>query len=112
GYPAIRRYRRVGPATRTADPRRPVLNLLPAPRHHSSDRRNHVMTTATVSPASEQARPQTLDLIELPDAVRDDLGRLLAAEPDPTADIDRAMARHHQIFARLPLDLLQRILDF
>lgn len=70
------------------------------------------MTTATVSPASEQARPQTLDLIELPDAVRDDLGRLLAAEPDPTADIDRAMARYHQIFARLPLDLLQRILDF
>lgn len=58
------------------------------------------------------AAPQTLALIDVPDAVRDTLGRELAAEPDPTVDTDRTMARYHQIFAGLPLEQLQRILDF
>ncbi|MET9913533.1 TauD/TfdA family dioxygenase [Streptomyces sp. NPDC006476] len=68
------------------------------------------MTATTVE--SSTSAPQTLDLIELPDGVRDSIGRALAAEPDPTRDIDRAMARYHQIFATLPTELLQRILDF
>ncbi|MFL4903379.1 TauD/TfdA family dioxygenase [Streptomyces sp. MMS24-I2-30] len=68
------------------------------------------MTTTTFQTAV--SAPQTLGLIELPDAVRDSIGRELAAEPDPTRDIDRAMARYHQIFAGLPLELLQQILDF
>ena len=67
------------------------------------------MSASTVETA---AAPQTLALIDLPDAVRDTLGQELAAEPDPTLDIDRTMARYHQIFAGLPLDRLQRILDF
>ncbi|MEV4740503.1 TauD/TfdA family dioxygenase [Streptomyces sp. NPDC049555] len=54
----------------------------------------------------------TLIEIALPDDVRDGLGAALAAEGEPTADIDRAMTRYLQIFAQLPTDLLQRILDF
>ncbi|MBX7550397.1 TauD/TfdA family dioxygenase [Streptomyces sp. NPDC004232] len=68
------------------------------------------MTATTVETGTRA--PQTLGLIELPDAVRDAIGRDLAAEPDPTLDTDRAMARYHQIFATLPLELLQQILDF
>ncbi|WP_446047174.1 TauD/TfdA family dioxygenase [Streptomyces olivaceus] len=68
-----------------------------------------MMTTTTVETA---AAPQTLALIDVPDSARDTLGRELAAEPDATLDIDRSMARYHQIFAGLPLEQLQRILDF
>ncbi|MFF7209854.1 TauD/TfdA family dioxygenase [Streptomyces sp. NPDC008238] len=50
--------------------------------------------------------------LELPDAVRDDIGERLAALPDPARDIDRAMTRYHRIFAALPTALLQRVLDF
>lgn len=48
----------------------------------------------------------------LPDAVRDELGRELAALSDPSEDLDVSMTRCHQIFARLPLGLLQQVLDF
>ncbi|MFI6210267.1 TauD/TfdA family dioxygenase [Streptomyces sp. NPDC051041] len=65
-----------------------------------------------ISTETTTRTPQTLGLIDLPDSVRDSIGRALAAEPDPTLDIDRAMARYHQIFATLPLGLLQQILDF
>ncbi|WP_055490389.1 TauD/TfdA family dioxygenase [Streptomyces sp. TP-A0356] len=68
------------------------------------------MTATTVETAARTV--QTLGTTELPDSVRDSIGAQLAAEPDPTLNIDRAMARYHQIFAGLPLDLLQQILDF
>ncbi|MCF2127756.1 TauD/TfdA family dioxygenase [Strepomyces sp. STD 3.1] len=68
------------------------------------------MTTTAVETSTRA--PQTLGLIEVPDATRDAIGRALAAEPDPTGDIDRAMARYHQILAGLPLGQLQQILDF
>ncbi|MFJ6480994.1 MULTISPECIES: TauD/TfdA family dioxygenase [unclassified Streptomyces] len=51
------------------------------------------------------------DLV-LPDAVREVIGRELAALPDPSGDIDRATARCHQVFAALPLELLRSLLDF
>ncbi len=54
----------------------------------------------------------TLIEIRLPDGVRDRLGAELATLPDPTLDIDWSTARYHQIFAGLPTESLQQILDF
>ncbi|ONK11836.1 TauD/TfdA family dioxygenase [Streptomyces sp. MP131-18] len=68
------------------------------------------MSTPTLQTSTHA--PQTLGRIELPDAVRDSIGQALAVAPDPDLDIDRSMARYHQIFATLPLELLQQILDF
>ncbi|MEU3877455.1 oxygenase, partial [Streptomyces sp. NPDC029704] len=62
--------------------------------------------------APAAAAEATLIEIALPDDVRDGLGAALAAEGEPTADIDRAMTRYLQVFAQLPTDTLQRILDF
>ncbi|MFI9275528.1 TauD/TfdA family dioxygenase [Kitasatospora sp. NPDC052896] len=62
--------------------------------------------------ASAVAAEPTLAEIELPDAVRDDLAEELATLPDPTRDIDWSMSRYHQVFARLPVRTLQRMLDF
>uniref|UniRef100_A0AAU1M0U6 TauD/TfdA family dioxygenase n=1 Tax=Streptomyces sp. NBC_00148 TaxID=2903626 RepID=A0AAU1M0U6_9ACTN len=50
--------------------------------------------------------------LELPDDVRDSIGRALAGLPDPGRDFDGATARCHQIFATLPLGLLRAVLDF
>ncbi|MEU6392972.1 TauD/TfdA family dioxygenase [Streptomyces sp. NPDC046939] len=50
--------------------------------------------------------------IALPDAVRDALSEQLAALPDPNIDIDRSTARLLQIFATLPTDIFQQVLDF
>ncbi|MFH8929838.1 TauD/TfdA family dioxygenase [Streptomyces pristinaespiralis] len=55
--------------------------------------------------------PTRLDLV-VPDAVRDTLHGGLAELPDPTGDIDRATARCHQVFAALPTELLQAVMDF
>ncbi|MER7110121.1 TauD/TfdA family dioxygenase [Streptomyces sp. NPDC000229] len=54
----------------------------------------------------------TLMEIELPDDVRAALGAELVTLPEPTRDIDWSTARIHQIFAQLPTETLQRILDF
>ncbi|MFJ6750709.1 MULTISPECIES: TauD/TfdA family dioxygenase [unclassified Streptomyces] len=54
----------------------------------------------------------TLAEIDLPDDVRDRLGAELAAVPDPSRNIDWAMARYLQIFAQLPTKTLQQLLDF
>ncbi|MEU7137070.1 TauD/TfdA family dioxygenase [Streptomyces sp. NPDC046261] len=64
------------------------------------------------APASAVAADPTLIGIDLPDDVRDRLGADLAATPDPTRDIDWSMARYLQIFAQLPTETLQRVLDF
>ncbi|MEY9894503.1 L-asparagine oxygenase [Catenulispora sp. MAP12-49] len=66
----------------------------------------------TVMTASRIANPATLADIVIPDAARDSMGRQLSAMPEPTAQIDWAMARFHQIFATLPVEVLQQILDF
>ncbi|WP_322750113.1 MULTISPECIES: TauD/TfdA family dioxygenase [unclassified Frankia] len=58
------------------------------------------------------APSRTLCEVVLPDAIRDIMARELAALPDPTRNIDRAMARCYQIFAGLPVALLQQLLDF
>ncbi|MFF9329354.1 TauD/TfdA family dioxygenase [Streptomyces sp. NPDC014776] len=50
--------------------------------------------------------------IALPDAVRDAVGVQLSLLPDPCLDVDRALARYHQVFAALPTELLQQVLDF
>ncbi|MFE6285173.1 TauD/TfdA family dioxygenase [Streptomyces sp. NPDC057877] len=50
--------------------------------------------------------------LTLPDAVRDTIGAALRGLPDPSDDIDRALARYHQVFAALPTELLQDVLDF
>ncbi|OON81127.1 TauD/TfdA family dioxygenase [Streptomyces tsukubensis] len=50
--------------------------------------------------------------IALPDEVRDSLGEQLGRLADPNVDIDRSMARLHQIFATIPTELLQQLLDF
>ncbi|TDE57790.1 oxygenase [Nonomuraea mesophila] len=62
---------------------------------------------------TEHQRPRN-GLIELalPDDVRDDVLEGLLSLPDPTSDLDDAMTRTHQIFARLPLPLLRAVLDF
>lgn len=56
-------------------------------------------------------KPTFIDLV-IPKGVTESLGQQLADLGDPTRDMDRATARCHQIFATLPIDLLQTILDF
>ncbi|MCY0954275.1 TauD/TfdA family dioxygenase [Streptomyces sp. H27-S2] len=58
------------------------------------------------------AEAATFADLALPDAMRAAIGRELESLPDPSADIDRASARCHQVFAMLPLDLLRSVLDF
>ena len=60
----------------------------------------------------EQTLPRTLDQIALTDQVRDWIGAALRPLPDPSVDIDRSLARLHAAFARLPIELLQTLLDF
>ncbi|MGW2257778.1 TauD/TfdA family dioxygenase [Streptomyces sp. NPDC001780] len=71
------------------------------------------MTTATE--LNRQAGPVTVPTfseIALPDDVRDALGEQLGKLSDPNTDIDRSMTRLLQIFAQLPVGILQQILDF
>ncbi|MEW2402857.1 TauD/TfdA family dioxygenase [Streptomyces sp. NPDC046862] len=63
-------------------------------------------------PATAPATVRTFSEIALPDAVRDALGEQLLGLPDPNTDIDRSTARLLQIFATLPTDVLQQVLDF
>ncbi|MFD7717229.1 hypothetical protein ACFV6K_15495, partial [Streptomyces sp. NPDC059814] len=69
------------------------------------------MTTQTLRSVDRDTAP-TFARLALPDAVRDAIGAALSVLPDPAADIDRSMTRYHRIFAGLPLEQLQRILDF
>lgn len=69
-----------------------------------------IQDTSTQPAAATTGR--TSDEIVLTDDVRDDLGRDMPAFPDPTLDIDRSLARLHAVFARLPVEQLQAILDF
>ncbi|MER6074799.1 TauD/TfdA family dioxygenase [Streptomyces sp. NPDC001817] len=62
--------------------------------------------------APAPAAPDTLTEIEVPGHVRDTLAAHLVKEPEPSRDIDWAMTRYLQIFARMPTELLQRVLDF
>jgi L-asparagine oxygenase len=55
---------------------------------------------------------RTFDQIILTDEVRDAFGAMLRPMPDPSADIDRSLARLHAAFGRLPIELLQTLLDF
>lgn len=55
---------------------------------------------------------RTFAQLALADWARDQIGEELRRLPDPTDDIDWTMARLHQIFAALPVDLLRDILDF
>ena len=68
-------------------------------------------TTDHGVPAAPVLAP-TFGEIALPDTVRDALGEQLAQLPDPNSDIDRSTTRLLQIFADLPTELLQQILDF
>ncbi|MGW5053457.1 TauD/TfdA family dioxygenase [Actinokineospora sp. NPDC004072] len=56
--------------------------------------------------------PATFAEITLPDPARDAIGAELLPLADPVLDIDRALARLHAVFARLPLGALQAVLDF
>ncbi|GGS42915.1 TauD/TfdA family dioxygenase [Actinokineospora fastidiosa] len=56
--------------------------------------------------------PATFAEITLPDSARDAIGAELLPLADPVLDIDRALARLHAVFARLPLGALQAVLDF
>ncbi|MGW3425416.1 TauD/TfdA family dioxygenase [Streptomyces phaeochromogenes] len=70
------------------------------------------VTTDHGVPATAPATVRTFSEIALPDAVRDTLGEQLRRLPDPNTDIDRSTARLLQIFATLPTELLQQVLDF
>jgi len=54
----------------------------------------------------------TFDEIILDDDVRDAIGEALKSFPNPVIDIDRSLTRLHAIFAQLPIEQLQRILNF
>jgi L-asparagine oxygenase len=62
--------------------------------------------------ATPQTLIKTFDRISLADETRDGLGARLLALPNPSADIDRALAELHVAFAALPVGQLQTILDF
>src|SRR5215469_11522301 len=64
------------------------------------------MTTTSMNPV------QTFTETALPDDVRDRIGAALRPLPDPSLDVDRALARLHVAFAGLPIEQLQQILDF
>lgn len=68
--------------------------------------------TASARRSFAPARRETLQDIRLSDATRDLLGDQLRRLPDPTGGIDRAMARYLQVFATLPVEQLQQVLDF
>jgi L-asparagine oxygenase len=57
-------------------------------------------------------RVRTFGEIVLADDVRDGIGAALLSFPNPVPDIDRSLARLHAIFAGLPVEQLQEILDF
>ncbi|MGO4752387.1 hypothetical protein AB4212_27890, partial [Streptomyces sp. 2MCAF27] len=69
------------------------------------------MNAAEHTDAGLRSTPTFTDLF-IPEGVQESLGQQLADLGDPTLDMDRATARCHQIFATLPIDLLQTILDF
>jgi L-asparagine oxygenase len=73
--------------------------------------RNGTVRNGTVRP-TRTAAVKTFDEIVLPGGVRDLIGDALQAFPNPVDDIDRSLASLHVIFARLPVDQLQQILDF
>jgi L-asparagine oxygenase len=54
----------------------------------------------------------TFEEIVLADEARDALAGELLPLPDPVTDIDRSLAVLHAVFARLPVEQLQQILDF
>ncbi|MET9855163.1 TauD/TfdA family dioxygenase [Streptomyces sp. NPDC006450] len=76
------------------------------------------MTTSIERPleadlfTADRAPVETFTRITLPDAVRDALGERLLQVTDPLADIDFSMARWLQIFAGLPTEVFQQLLDF
>ena len=55
---------------------------------------------------------KTFDEIVLADDVRDAIGSMLRSFPNPVIDIDRSLARLRVVFAQLPIEQLQDILDF
>jgi L-asparagine oxygenase len=58
------------------------------------------------------AAPPTYAEIVLDDEVRDAVGAALLQLPDPVEDIDRSLARLRVVFAGLPIEQLQAVLDF
>jgi L-asparagine oxygenase len=70
------------------------------------------MTTDQATAVTTAPAPTTFAEIALSDDVRDTLGAALLPLPDPTVGVDRALARLHQLFAGLPVDQLQTLLDF
>ena len=64
------------------------------------------MTTAQMNPV------KTFSEIVLADGVRDRLGAGLRPLPDPSLDIDRALAHLYVAFGGLPVEQLQEVLDF
>jgi L-asparagine oxygenase len=62
--------------------------------------------------SNEAATVRTFDEITLADEVRDAIGSALRSFPNPVLDIDRSLARLRVIFAQLPVEQLQEILDF
>lgn len=55
---------------------------------------------------------QTFDQVTLTDQTRDAIAGRLLSLADPSADIDRSLAELHTVFALLPTDQLQSLLDF
>jgi L-asparagine oxygenase len=70
-----------------------------------------IMNAAENIAAGLRSKPTFIDVV-IPDEVRESLREQLGGLGDPTQDIDWATARCHQIFATLPTDLLQTVLDF
>ncbi len=70
------------------------------------------MAEDTATSLLPSATDPTFGEIVLSDDVRDALGQALASFPNPVNDIDRSLARLHVIFAQLPIDVLQELLDF
>lgn len=59
-----------------------------------------------------EVKDETFAEIVLADKVRDAIGGALLPLANPVGDIDRALASLHVVFAQLPVEQLQQILDF
>ncbi|MFJ1972094.1 TauD/TfdA family dioxygenase [Streptomyces sp. NPDC087903] len=89
-----------------------LADRLPRVADTGDDPRTRGEDPAATTGGTPDSVPQTFTRIGLSDQARDELGAKLAELGEPGVDIDRSMTRYLQIFAGLPAETLQQILDF
>jgi L-asparagine oxygenase len=71
-----------------------------------------IISQETTASPERTTFSRTFEEVVLADKVRDAIGAALRSFPNPVLEIDRSLARLRVVFAQLPIDQLQAILDF